>query len=254
MLLPSGEWMTLPIADRFASEAFITQANVDWGSEALLFSLLRGEGVFLDIGAHIGYYSLYMLPRVRACYCFEPGPRVLPLLENNVDGIEKVLVIPWAVGATQGRARFTLERHSEVSHLSADGDDAGDQIVVDVVTIDSFIADRLLNVEAIKIDIEGHDLEAIEGALKVMAEQAPLVLTEARPDAKLFELTRQVGYRVFAFVRNSKSGSKRLLELVPDAPIPGQTKMLFLVPKRLLSKFLQLTARSSGPWCLVPGA
>ena len=32
MQLPTGEWITLPISDRFASKAFITGADVDWGS------------------------------------------------------------------------------------------------------------------------------------------------------------------------------------------------------------------------------
>ena len=83
MQLPTGQWMTLPIVDHFASEAFITNADVDWGSEQLLFSLLGGKGAFLDIGAHIGYYSLYMLPRVEAVYAFEPDPRVRALLEKT---------------------------------------------------------------------------------------------------------------------------------------------------------------------------
>jgi hypothetical protein len=39
MQLPTGAWMTRPIADHFASEAFITNADVDWGSEQQLFSL-----------------------------------------------------------------------------------------------------------------------------------------------------------------------------------------------------------------------
>lgn len=237
MRLPTGEWMTLPIGDRFASEAFITEADVDWGSETLLFSLLRREGAFLDVGAHIGYYSLYMLPRVRQAFSFEPDPRVRALLEQNVEGRSNILVVPWAVGAAPGKARFTLAAHSEVSHLSDKGDDPGSQIVVDVVTIDAFAADRSLRVEAIKIDVEGHDTEVIEGALGVLREQQPLLLTEARPDARLFALAARAECRVFAFVREPATGRKRLTELFAGAAIPGETKMLFLVPPRFCDEF-----------------
>ena len=83
MRLPTGRWMRLPIVDHFASEAFITNADVDWGSEQLLFFLLGGKVAFLDVGAHIGYYSLHMLLRLDAVYAFEPDPRVLALLEKT---------------------------------------------------------------------------------------------------------------------------------------------------------------------------
>jgi FkbM family methyltransferase len=240
MQLPTGEWMNLPIQDHFASEAFITNGDVDWGSEALLASLLNRNGAFLDVGAHIGYYSLYVWPLVREVYSFEPDPRVCSLLESNVGGKDNVLVIPWAVGATKGRARFTLERDAEVSHLAAEGEDAANQIVVEVVTIDEFVRSRGLTVEAIKIDVEGHDAEVIQGALGVLKQQQPLVLTEARPDASLFDLARVVTYRVFAFVRHPRTRRKWMAELIADQAIPGETKMLFLVPERLVGVFIRL--------------
>jgi FkbM family methyltransferase len=244
MRLPTGEWMTLPIGDHFASEAFITQADVDWGSERLFASLLNRKGAFLDVGAHIGYYSLYMLPRVLEVYSFEPDPRVFALLEKNVSGKRNIEIIPTAVGAVQGKASFTLERDAEVSHLSDMGEDGRNQIVVDVMTIDAFVAARGLIVEAIKIDVEGHDTEVIEGSLGVLEAQQPLVLTEAKADAVLFDLARRVEYRVFAYVRHPRTRKKHFAELVANLPIPGETKMLFLVPKRLAEKFTRLVSPS----------
>ena len=239
MQLPTGEWMTLPIRDHFAGEAFITGGDVDWGSEKLFFLLLGHKGVFLDVGAHIGYYSLYMLSGVLRVYSFEPDPRVFALLENNVGAKPKIETIPWAVGATAGRARFTLERDSEVSHFSHYGEDKFRQIVVNVVTIDSFVFERGLAVEAIKIDVEGHDIEVIRGAMGVLEEQQPLVLTEAKPDAELFALMQRISYRVHAYVRHPRTRKKTMAELFADVPIAGETKMLFLVPHRLKRSFAQ---------------
>ena len=240
MQLPTGEWMTLPIADHFASEAFITNADVDWGSEQLLFSLMKSEGVFLDVGAHIGYYSLYMLPRVRAVYAFEPDPRVRLLLEKNVNAKLNIEVISSAVGASEGTAHFTLERHSEISHLSAAGDNAANQIEVEVTTIDAFVAARSFAVEAIKIDVEGHDIEVIRGATFVLQQLQPLVLTEAKPNPELFALAASVNYRVFAYVRCGAARKKLLRELFSTVETPGESKMLFLVPNRLASQFTRL--------------
>jgi FkbM family methyltransferase len=240
MQLPTGEWLNLPISSHFASEAFITRADVDWGSESLLFSLLERKGVFLDVGAHIGYYTLYVLPRVQEAYCFEPDPRVRPMLEQNIAGKVNVAVIPCAAGDTQGRVRFTLEHDVAISHLSRPGDDAGNQIVVDQVTIDQFVRSRGLNVEAIKIDAEGRDIDVIRGALNVLAGQQPLVLTEAKPDAALFRLMRPIQYRVFAYLLQVSPRRKWMAELSADLPAPGHTKMVFLVPNRLAAEFLRL--------------
>jgi FkbM family methyltransferase len=246
MQLPTGEWLLLPIADHFASEAFITGGDVDWGSEALMFRLLEGKGALLDVGAHIGYYSLYMLPRVTEVYAFEPDPRVRELLEMNLSGRPNVMVIPWAAGEKPGRARFTMARDSEISHMAKEGDDPGDQITVDVVTLDTFVRKRGLRVEAIKIAVEGHDTDVIAGGLFMIAAQEPLVLTEAQPEARLFGMMRKVGYRVFAFVRNRLTRSKRLVELFADRPVRGETKMLFLVPGRLWGEFERLAAEQNG--------
>ncbi len=172
MKLPTGEWISLPVSNHFASEAFITQADVDWGSERLFSSLLSGNGVFLDVGAHIGYYSLYVLPQVSAVYSFEPHPGVRLFLQQNVGKIPKIEIIPCAVGATQGKASFTLERSAEISHLSRQEEKALNQIEVDVVTIDAFVVSRMLTVEAVKIDAEGNDIDVIRGSLAVLESKS----------------------------------------------------------------------------------
>ena len=72
--LPTGLRMRLPTASKFASEVFITGSKVDWGSEELFVNHLNASEVVLDVGANIGYYSLYVLPRTAAVHAFEPDP------------------------------------------------------------------------------------------------------------------------------------------------------------------------------------
>ena len=231
MRLPTGEIITLPISDHSATETFITNANIDWGTEALLFSLLQRRGAFIDVGAHIGYYSLYMLPYVTAVYAFEPDPRVRVFLEKNLAGKPNAEVLPLAVSSAPGKARFTLEGNTDVSHLSKGNTQAANQIEVEVTTLDAFVASRNLTVEAIKIDAEAFDTEILQGALTLLAQQRPVVVTEASPDAALFALTAQIAYRVFAFIRHPQTRHRSFAELLPDTATPGETKMLFLVPQ-----------------------
>ncbi len=239
IVLPTGLCMRLPRASKFASEVFITGANVDWGSEALFANHLDASGVVLDVGANIGYYSLYTLPRAGAVHAFEPDPRALPVLRLNLAAHSNAHVHSVAIGNRIGKSSFILEPNSEVSHLADSSTHlGGNRCGVDVTTIDHFVAEKDLRITGIKIDVEGADLDVIEGAIQTLASQAPLVLTETTPDERLFGLIRPLSYTVFAFVKHPNTLKFQLREISRESNL--QTKMLFLVPTRLQSTFDRL--------------
>lgn len=232
IVLPTGLRMTLPKASKFASEVFITNCHVDWGSEELFSNHLNPSGVVLDVGANVGYYSLYLLPKVADVHAFEPDPRALVALRANVGGHPNAHVHCMAVSNRRGKARFTLAQDSEVSRLvdpSLPG--GGESQEIDVTTIDDFVADRRLSVTGIKIDVEGADMLVLEGALNTLASQFPLVLTETSPDNRLMEMLHPFDYRVFAFVLDPGSTQIQFRELHGNTKM--KTKMLFLAPPRL---------------------
>jgi len=243
MKLPTGEWMTLPASSRCATEAYVTNADVDWGSEALLLALLPKLGAFLDVGANIGYYSLYFSPVSTAVYSFEPDPRARAGLEKNVAANPKIHIIPCALGSAMGKATFVLADSSEVSHLGGDGSGPGKMIEVDVITIDSFVAQHGLTVQAIKIDAEGHDLDVIAGALETMRTQQTILLLETSPAEALFALIAKTGYRVFGFFREPESRKRGFAEMSAGGQLPGETKMLFLVPDALAGTIMSKAAK-----------
>lgn len=232
MRLPNGDWITLPRASRFGTEVFITDANVDWGSEKLLNSLISAGGVFLDVGANIGYYSLYVKPKVTFVYSFEPDPRSLGGLAQNAGS--NMEIIPCAVGAVEGKSHFVLGFDPELSHLSADKG-GENEIEVEVITLDAFVASRRLKVSAIKIDVEGYDRQVLEGGVTTLMEQKPIVLAECFPDAELFKLMTNLCYRVFAYVRQPETRKISFVELLDGVQTQGETKMLFLIPNHRAS-------------------
>jgi len=243
MMLPTGHRMLLPLDSDFASECFVANADVDWGSESLLFSNLENRGAFLDIGSHIGYYSLYMLPRVQQVYAFEPDPRARVILQENLYSHASTQVVPHAVGNRAGMLGFVLEDSSAVSHLaSGSAPSMARTIQVQVVTVDDFVRDQGLLVEAIKIDVEGFDFEVLIGARKTLVGQAPLVLTEVRVSRELLEFTASIDYKIYAFCRKTHTRRKQFVRI--DQPPLDETKMLFLVPDRLRQRFDALTVNS----------
>ena len=225
--LPTGNRFLLPIDSFSATEVFVAGSNIDWGSEALLARLVDGKGAFLDVGANIGYYSVYFEPLVEQVFAFEPDPRARRHLFANVGSLPKVEVVTYAVGPETGTARFTQTRQSEVSHIAAAGELGVD---VPMVSIDDFVTERDLTVSAIKTDVEGHDLDALRGAEQVLAKQRPLVLSELQPSSELAELTKRVGYAVFACAREPESRATRFVRADAAEARGLAFKMLLLVP------------------------
>ena len=239
MKLPSGEQFLLPISSKFASEAYTTQGNVDWGSEALLYKLLQGKGVFLDIGANIGYYSVYMTPKAGRIYSFEPDPRVYEMLKKNVKDRSNISIVSKAVGKENATGNFTLESDGEVSHLSRNADNTANEISVDIITIDSFVEENHLEVEAIKIDAEGFDFDVIIGAEHTLQSQRPIVLTEALPSVELNELVQKLNYKIFAYTKKRGEKKTQFISIEPEISQNFATKMLFLIPSEREDEALQ---------------
>jgi FkbM family methyltransferase len=242
--LPSGNLMRLPIRSKFASAIWVTNCNVDWGSEKLLYSLLKKAGCFLDIGANIGYYSVYMQPKVTAVYAFEPDPRAREYCRLNLENLVGVELIPMAVSNYNGSGSFIQEAESDESHLlNADSDSGARACPINVISVDEFVGERDIQVEAIKIDVEGFDWEVLLGAERTLRVQNPIVLTELKPTQIFYEFMDTLSYAVFAFVKGPGSSIARLQQL--NAKTVAETKMLFLMPQ---SK-VHLLGNTTLVWC-----
>jgi FkbM family methyltransferase len=234
MTLPTGLQMRLPRDSRFGTEAFVTNANVDLGAEALFARLADPRRDFLDVGANIGYYSLYLSPCVRKVYAFEPDTRSLAALRYNAGMAGNVQVVPVAVTDVSGTVSFDVRGSAEYAHIGTRG-----RVQVAATTVDAFTATTGLDVGQIKIDVEGHDLCVLRGAGKTIREGQPLVLTEFSQRSEsindpneLYSLCAGVGYRIygFAYSADGDPSSTRLREMRQgDGRV---SKMLFLVPRR----------------------
>jgi FkbM family methyltransferase len=237
--LPTGETIMLPPRNSFSSEVILTGADVDWGTEARFFRHFETGRAFVDVGAHLGYYALYLRPRAGEVHAFEPDIRTLSHLRANLDGRPGVTVHAVAVSDRAGRASFTLDDHAELSRL---GGEAGARThEVEVVTLDGVFEPRGTDVGGIKIDVEGADVQVLAGASRLVGRCQPLILTEATVNADLIGWCRRHGYAVFATVTDRETHAQEFRELREPADV--WTKMLFLVPARLQAAF---AAESAG--------
>jgi FkbM family methyltransferase len=149
--------------------------------------LLGRESMVADVGANIGFYTLWFARRFRSVQAFEPAPEPQSMLAENLaaNGAGNVTVIHAACGATNGTADFFLSHHHHASSLDAswvgNGNGSGpSKITVPVITLDSHFGETVKDwPDLIKMDIEGGGAFALPGAARCLAQKRPFLLIES---------------------------------------------------------------------------
>jgi len=187
--------------------------------QAGIVELIRPGGCFYDVGAHIGYYSLMaarLVGQAGHIVAFEPDPANVAVLQENLsrNNFPQVDVIPAAVWKHSGRVTFqrSAAESSEVSSrrgavVGANGEAPGSgRIRVEAVSLDDFVRDhRLPNM--IKIDVEGAEVETLQGARNLIVRTRPILLVEVHHQLAasfLENQLRQSDYRIEWLARHAK--------------------------------------------------
>jgi len=146
------------------------------GTSRLLSSLLRPGMVVIDIGAHVGYYSLLAAQHVGAdglVFAFEPEPANHALLLRNIElnGYRNIVPMRQAVADNKDRATLFLAsldngRHSMYNH----GLPQSGSVEIETTDLDSFLEEKgCSKVDLIKIDVEGAEPRVLKGMRGLMA-------------------------------------------------------------------------------------
>lgn len=129
------------------------------------------DQIFWDIGAHIGFLSLYVADEAEYVRAFEPELRNFRLLEQNVnDNFSNIGTHQIAISDNAGKDELHRESEGGQRHSLVDGVElTAESYIVDTQTIDNLI-ELYETPDLIKIDIEGAELKALSGAQQCMAE------------------------------------------------------------------------------------
>ncbi len=188
------------------------------------------ERIFIDVGAHIGTTVITAVGSFGfgAGVAFEPDPDNFRLLQANLavnDLAGKIRACNVAISSQPGQGELVLRPEMGSKHrlrLVQDREAGGP--TVEVVSLDAFLEQASIDAGSVGLlwlDIEGHELEALQGSRLLLDQSVPIVmefvprnLRRGSLDALHAELARS--YTHVCDLRNESD----LLDLLPLASLP----------------------------------
>lgn len=188
-----SDYMLVPDVNGFAMLVSSNQLGI--GPELAIYhvhepittKLIQGfvnEGdVVLDIGANIGYYSLLLSRLVGddgLVIAVEPDPMNMDLLKLNlrINRIANVQTVHAAISDCEATALLFLSNRANWHSLKPTSHATGRTIEVRTTTIDALVSKMAVHVALIRMDIEGHEWQALRGAAQTLQRYKPHLVIE----------------------------------------------------------------------------
>jgi FkbM family methyltransferase len=168
------------------------------------------EGIFVDIGANIGRYSIMIARRLKnrgRVIAIEPEPGNFRMLLNNikVNRLSNVIPLNVACNSNNGKVKLNMVLYNQgkigspsiMPDLETVNRDTHIEISVVARTLDSILQELSIEeVKLVKIDVEGAEMKVLRGAIQTIEKSKNLrIILEDRNRQTVNFLTEQ-GFKV----------------------------------------------------------
>lgn len=165
----------------------------------IMMENLKPGMVFIDGGAHIGYFTLLaseLVGKKGQVHSFEVTPRTFQKLESNVIGLDNVTINNVAIWSRKTKLDFLDYGLFYAPNNNYIGAKIVKRILKDLkpklfkthtLTLDEYIENKKIKPNIIKLDLEYADYEGLIGSLRTIKNMKPLLIVEYgdNPDSKL---------------------------------------------------------------------
>lgn len=180
----------------YISNGLFEKTLIDWSKQ-----YCNPNSVFLDIGAHTGTYSISLAKYCKQVYSFEPQEMTFYALCGSValSGIRNIKCINAGLGAPGQVGPQTLKiispdgggstlHASTITKVLAEEE-------IQIKTLDDY---GITNVSFIKMDVEGNELQVLQGAVKTLtANGLPTIIFEENvKNIALEKFLTELGYKI----------------------------------------------------------
>lgn len=159
-------------------------------------SRLSKDSTVLDIGANIGNHSFFLC-NIVGCYviAFEANDdlaHAMNITSSEAGLDEKIIIHSFALGEKAGFARFANNVPDNLGSQSLSLDEGE----IKVRTLDS--CGISVNVDAVKIDVEGMELDVLKGGVRLLEKNQPMLYVECQSKDNFRDISaflRNLGYQ-----------------------------------------------------------
>lgn len=158
--------MCLNPNDNGISGVLINKGNREKAFMKILKNNIKKEDVCIDLGANIGYSTLFMCKNVGSygkVYAIEPDPRNFKILKRNIECNkfqDRCEHIRCAISDRNGKLNFWMSSTPNTSSVHKTNK-SKKCIEVNAFTLDEFLKDKKYP-NFIKMDVEGHEVNILK--------------------------------------------------------------------------------------------
>jgi FkbM family methyltransferase len=150
---------------------------------ALMRRRVKPGAFCMDIGANVGFYTLklaLLAGKQGQVAAFEANPYLVERIKHNINlnGFGNIDLVNKAISHHSGTTEFYIAPNSELSSLEYIAD-ANEMLHVEGISIDEYLEiAQWQRLDFIKLDIEGHDCQALLGAKHSLQRFMPDIVME----------------------------------------------------------------------------
>lgn len=188
--------------------------NEDMNCEYMMSLLIKPGNKVVEVGTCWGRHTVLISGLVGGqgiVHAFEPVEPLVKMTQKNLklNGCENIIINNLALSNYDGESRiFVTKNRFLFASLSNGFEDENSELVCRVTTLNRYLETvNTSDIDIVKIDIEGGEMDFIEGASHLLGEETkPLVIMEVFPHALkkfncsaevIFEAMKEYGYRPY---------------------------------------------------------
>jgi len=191
------------------------------------------KGIYVDIGSNIGNHSLFFANHCRSTkvYSIECFPETYNILNQNIDkNNTDVEIIPLncAIGDRIGTTYIIRgKQHNSGTNKTTD---EKTKFEVELTTLDNLFdinstatdifSIQHNNIAVIKIDVEGDELKVINGSLKLIEKNQPLIIIEVHPKKRK------------TILKTHKENLKCIMDKLPHYKIKNEFSITYILESK----------------------
>lgn len=189
----------------------------------LVSKILSKKGIFIDIGANIGLYSLIAAETIKEnkIYAFEPTASILTKLQTNIklNNYTNIDIINYAVSNFDYKKLlmyFNENGYDVFNSYQKSNKLQSYSKEVNTICLDTFIKNyniKFNKIQFIKIDVEGMELQVLEGAKNLIQHSTNTIyMIEFNHSfkilntncCKVFQLLKENNYNLYKYIHHEK--------------------------------------------------